>query len=83
MPPPLPILGQTIDRCILGADVGAYVFPYGGQISFINSFAVIQLTIGLIDFLIPNSLSDNLRQPRPQGFSLKKWVGREKPWGRG
>ena len=22
-------------------------------------------------------------QPRPQGFSLKKWVGREKPWGRG
>ena len=30
------------------------------------------------------------RQPRPQGFSLKKWVGRrpthflrEKPWGRG
>ena len=21
------------------------------------------------------------RQPRPQGFSLKKWVG--KPWGRG
>ena len=21
-------------------------------------------------------------QPRPQGFSLKKWVGREKPWGR-
>ena len=22
-------------------------------------------------------------QPRPQGFSLKKWVGWEKPWGRG
>jgi len=22
-------------------------------------------------------------QPRPQGFSLKKWVGRERPWGRG
>ena len=22
-------------------------------------------------------------QLRPQGFSLKKWVGREKPWGRG
>ena len=22
-------------------------------------------------------------QPRPQGFSLKKWVGREKPWRRG
>ena len=24
-----------------------------------------------------------LVQLRPQGFSLKKWVGREKPWGRG
>ena len=34
------------------------------------------------------SLFGQLRQPRPQGFSLKKWVGpthflREKPWGRG
>ena len=32
---------------------------------------------------------EGLAQPRPQGFSLKKWVGwpthfsREKPWGRG
>ena len=36
----------------------------------------------ILDFFIS-------RQPRPQGFSLKKWVGRpthflrEKPWGRG
>jgi len=22
-------------------------------------------------------------QPRPQGFSLKKGMGQEKPWGRG
>ena len=36
--------------------IGAYVFPYGGLISFINSFVVIQLTIGLIDFSILNSL---------------------------
>ena len=27
--------------------------------------------------------TDSSPQPRPQGFSLKKWVGREKPWGRG
>ena len=25
----------------------------------------------------------SLLQPRPQGFSLKKWVLKEKPWGRG
>ena len=24
-----------------------------------------------------------IAQPRPQGFSLKKWVGRDGPWGRG
>ena len=31
-----------------------------------------------------NTIQVNLPifQPRPQGFSLKKWV-REKPWGRG
>ena len=37
------------------------------------------------DFLdeLPNFYFDTFSQPRPQGFSLKKWVGREKPWGRG
>ena len=34
------------------------------------------------------SQTQSILQPRPQGFSLKKWVGRpthlrEKPWGRG
>ena len=37
---------------------------------------------------IPQLESHVFRQPRPQGFSLKKWVGpthflREEPWGRG
>ena len=37
----------------------------------------------------PLSSAEAPAQPRPQGFSLKKWVGRlthflrEKPWGRG
>ena len=37
----------------------------------------------------PLSSAEVPAQPRPQGFSLKKWVGRpthflrEKPWGRG
>ena len=39
-------------------------------------------------FKLKRGACKTLRQPRPQGFSLKKWVGpthflREKPWGRG
>ena len=37
--------------------------------------------MGKISIIIaqsPNLQSIRFKQPRPQGFSLKKWVGREK-----
>ena len=44
----------------------------------------VQVLYVWIDGRLANLCVEKRRQqPRPQGFSLKKWVGREKPWGRG
>ena len=54
----------------------------------VNNDVTMNLPIGHF-FPVSSNSPRSLCQPRPQGFSLKKWVGRpthfsrEKPWGRG